>query len=64
VAVAVPGASSLSVTTGWKVPSSRYVCEPLTVKTPPEPETEPAEVVPSPQSMLAVKSAARGLKVL
>ena len=35
-----------------------YVCDPVTVKFPFEPLSMPAEVLPSPQSIVMVKSAA------
>ena len=58
VAVAVPGASSVSVTCTLSVPGSLYVCDPVTVYEPPELLTVPVAVVPSPQSIEAVKSLA------
>src|SRR6516225_6978337 len=58
LAVAELEASSASVTVTGSAPAIAYVCEPDTVKLPLAPLTVPVEVVPSPQSMLAVKSLA------
>ncbi|MGH3265987.1 MAG: hypothetical protein ACRDNS_28800 [Trebonia sp.] len=58
MAVAVPGASSVRVTVIASVPGEAKLCEPVTVKVPFEPFTVPAELPPSPQAMLALKSVA------
>jgi hypothetical protein len=58
VAVAVPGAFCVNVTLTEKVPGAVYVCAPLTANVPLPPPIMPAVLLdPSPQSMLAVKSA-------
>ena len=58
VAAAVPGASSAMVTEMGEVPSSWKVWAPLMVKVPPPPVMVPGVIVPSPQSIEAVKSEA------
>ena len=58
VAVAVPGASSLSVTCILSLPGAVEVCDPVNVYEPPELLTVPAVVVPSPQLIVAEKSPA------
>src|SRR5439155_61655 len=62
ILVKVLGASSEKLAMISNVPSSAYVCVPLMVKGPPvAPLTVPEVVVPSPQSIVEVKSLATWL---